>query len=146
MSVDINVSNEHVLAFAARGFARSLTDKQRATFLSLFSGGQHARAALDAAIEACTFERGRSPVELPSPMMIAALEYALPRMSGAGFLVAREIELRWDGLSEETRQTIRDLIDKAVAGNRAGMPMDVAEWLRIAAKPSPDVRTAKDIG
>lgn len=135
MSVDINVLNEHVLAFAARGFARSLTDNQRATFLALFSGGEHAAKALEAAIEACAFERGPSPAELPSPMLIAALDYALPRKSGAGYLVCSEIERRWGDLPEESRKVIRERISSAVSEGRAGMPMDVAEWMRIARLP-----------
>nr|WP_250808518.1 hypothetical protein [Neorhizobium tomejilense] len=139
MSDDIDTLNGHALAFAARGFIRSLTDDQRATFIALFSGGGHVEGALDAAVEQARFERGRFPREIASPMLLSALDYALPRQSGAGSIVGDEIKRRWPGLSEDTRATIRNRINTAINEGRAGAPIDVKSWLEIAHLPVNDL-------
>lgn len=127
------VLSGHALAFAARGFAQSLTDEQRATFLSLF--GMPGEAAMSAIAEQCEFERGSAPPDLPFPAVMAALDYALPRSSAAGSIVADEITRKWDSLSEMTKREIRRRIHRAVEVGRAGMTADVRIWMTLANLP-----------
>ena len=125
----------HPLAFAARGFVKSLNDEQRATFIALFSGSGPVASALEAAVEQAEFERGSAPAELPAPALVSALDYALSRASAAGGIVGDEIVRQWPGLGEATRTAIRQRIRRAVGEGQSGMNVDTKGWIEIARLP-----------
>ncbi|MDW9481837.1 hypothetical protein GOB57_24625 [Sinorhizobium meliloti] len=123
-----------ILFYAARGFVESLDENQREVFLALF-GGPDAAFARETSLEQARFEFGPSVTPNPDAPILAALSYALPRMTTSSWTVAAEIERLWPTLSERTRKLIRTQINKAIEDGRSGMSSDTARWRQIASLP-----------
>jgi hypothetical protein len=126
--------SKDLLFYAARGFIEALSPEQRDVFQTLF-GGANADTSVKTSIEQANFERGEGNVVNPDAPVLSALQYALPRMSTAGWTVATEIERVWPSLSETTRKLIRSRINKAIEARRSGMAVDTAHWRRVAKLP-----------
>ncbi|MCV9964314.1 hypothetical protein OIU34_20720 [Pararhizobium sp. BT-229] len=120
--------------YASRGFVESLNASQREVFLSLFEG-QEMAFAIETSLEQARFEFGANETPNPDAPVLAALSYALPRMSTAGWTVATEIERMWPTLSDMTRKLVREKINKAIEAGRSGASCDTAHWRRVANLP-----------
>ncbi|MBY3432729.1 hypothetical protein HFN89_00885 [Rhizobium laguerreae] len=123
-----------LMFYAARGFIDGMSRSQRDVFQSLFSSGKAAAVAA-ICLEQASFKLGHDESPDPYAPLFAALEYALPRMSTAGWTVATEIKRLWDTLPEPTRMLLRAKIDTAIRNGRSGASVDTAHWARIARLP-----------
>ncbi|MBY3155221.1 hypothetical protein HFO56_23140 [Rhizobium laguerreae] len=123
-----------LMFYAARGFIEGMSRSQRDVFQSLFSGDQ-ASAATATCLEQANFGLGYGESSDPYAPILSALDYALPRMSTAGWTVATEIERLWDTLPEPTRMLVRAKIDTAIRNGRSGASVDTAHWARVARLP-----------
>jgi hypothetical protein len=123
-----------LMFYAARGFIESLSASQRDVFQALFSGEQ-ASTTTKTCLEQADFELGFDETPDPCAPVLSALEYALPRMTSAGWTVATEIERLWDRLPEKTRSQVRQKIEKAIQTGRSGAAVDTAHWTRVARLP-----------
>jgi hypothetical protein len=125
----------HSQAFAARGFARSLTQEQRAAFMAMFAEpGQRGTILLEAVMEQITFDRDEGAIPRDEALLLSALDYALPRMSSAVTWIADDIETNWGELSECGRLAIRQRIATA-ATTALWAASDERRWSRIASLP-----------
>jgi hypothetical protein len=126
--------NRDLLFYASRGFVQSLNASQREVFLSLFQG-DGTTFAIETSLEQARFELAVDEIPNPDAPVLAALSYALPRMTTAGWTVAMEIERVWPTLSDTTRKLVREKIHKAIEAGRSGASCDTAHWRRVANLP-----------
>ncbi|MCS4088599.1 hypothetical protein [Rhizobium sp. BK176] len=130
-----------LMFYAARGFIEGLSASQRDVFTALFSGEQ-ASVSTKTCLEQADFELGFEETADPYAPVLAALGYALPRMTSAGWTVATELERLWDTFPEKTRTMVRQKIEKAIQNGRSGAAVDTAHWERVARLPVNEVEKA----
>lgn len=135
----------HIPMYSARGIANAMPVEARLAFLKLAKESPEAAQDLVkeivGEIEIGLFGRERAETRQFEATLLIGLTYTLPRMTTSGSAVRETIIEYWDSLSEETKSTIHDRIEQAIANDRAGDRMDVRSWKTILDLPRTDAAT-----
>lgn len=129
------MAKPQTLVFAARHLADTVADAGEAGLLKALSGydGFDPIPVIREHLAFRTPHESRPVSE--DAVFLAALSYALGRMSAAVSIVADDIHANWDKLGDETKSEIKARISAAIDSGRAGMDMDRKTWETVLDLP-----------
>lgn len=124
----------HVELFASRAFVTSLTEEQAGFFEIAVKNPD----VISACLEQVNFNRPGTQIERSELELTAlfAVDYALGRMTSSVSYVADFVRDNWDSFGVDTKNTIKERIEKAINNQRMGSQSDHNIWEALLEIPA----------